>query len=99
MTRLLAATMEELAASEAKQRAFAAKMELLRNERDRLATEAVQRAWDLLEELRRSVSTELLSASGYDAFQLPRLAQWRSGASPSRSLPAAHGDLVRAQSP
>lgn len=73
MTRLLAATMEELATSEAKKRAFAAKMELLLNERDRLAQEAVHRAWDLLEELRRSVSTELLSASGYDAFQLPRL--------------------------
>lgn len=71
--RLRAATIDELAVSEAKQRAFAAKMELLLNERDRLATEAVHRAWDLLEELRASVSVELTSTSGFDAFQLPRL--------------------------
>lgn len=73
MTRLLEASAKELAATAAKRKAFATKMEALLKSRDRLATEGVHRAWDLLEDLRKSVSAELTSASGFDAFQLPRL--------------------------
>lgn len=61
------------AVSAAKKRAFLKKMQELLDKRDHLATGSVHRAWDLLEELRRSVATELSSASGFDAFQLPRL--------------------------
>lgn len=67
MTQLLEAV------SAVKKRAFVKKMQELLDKRDRMATTAVHRAWGLLEDLRKSVALELTSASGFDAFQLPRL--------------------------
>ncbi len=69
MIRLLEVSRDVLA----KQRVFAAAMQRLLDQRDHLATEAVHRAWDLLEDLRRQVSTELLTAGGFDLYYLPRL--------------------------
>lgn len=62
-----------MAVSAAKLAAFRAKIETIIDQRDRLATEAVTRAWSLLEDLRRQVSLELTTAGGYDAYHLPRL--------------------------
>lgn len=69
----MTAILEASAITDAQRAAFAAKLEALLDQRDQLAEDAVRRAWVLLEDLRRQVATELTTATGFDAYHLPKV--------------------------
>lgn len=58
-----------------KQRAYAKSLDDVIKRYDSLDHETVKRAIDLLQDLRKNISAEILSAEGFDAFRLTQLQQ------------------------